>query len=276
MRKFKEKRSFIRNEIDSREAKVKKLSFLEKAELTLRQAKKKGIAQLSDKHLKVLNQRLKELLSNRENHKLSVAEFDNLCTAERLNCVQELYQFLSGAEFNRRLKHWRIEDICEAMGLKRRRERGGRYKEDKTFFYKHENLIEQAVKKAASKYGVHSFEKQLSTLAKKIFWHESHGDPLALSRSYHLGFAQIGRDLFTGKDLRYREKVNPFNAKEAIPRGADYIVRLFKSFNGDVEKTKQAYNAGRQAVLLAHKNPLKEQALLYSQKMERDYKSLRN
>ncbi len=272
---FRKEREELLSEITIQQVKEKSAKFLKKVERTLNYARQSGIQQLSPEFLEILDKKLQTLFWNRENFEISVKAFDRLCTEKRLECMREMYREMSGREFHQKLKKFKIKDIYMSMGFPDPEKTGGYYREDPIFFAECCPLIEKAAKTAAQKYGLQGSEKEIALLAEKIFWRESKGDPLAASRSgKHFGFAQLESVLYNGKDFNYPQKINPFNPEEAIPRGVDYIASHFKSFGGNEEETKQAYNAGRRAVLNSNKKPLSPEAQEYSQNVDDDHARL--
>ncbi|MBU1089206.1 lytic transglycosylase domain-containing protein [Patescibacteria group bacterium] len=201
----------------------------------------------------------------------AVKNFADRCEQQRLEYVRKMYREMLAYEFWHRLESRGIKEVYDAMGFPDAEKAKGYYREDPIFFAECRPLIESAARVAAQKYGLQKSAKKISLLAKKIFWRESRGDPLAASRTWHVGLAQLSPALYDGTDFNYSRKINPFNPEEAIPRGVDYIASHFKSFGGDGEKTKQAYNAGRWAVLNSRKKPLSKEAREYPQNVKEDY-----
>ncbi len=274
IQKTQKQTSFVSDELTFEQIQKKSPLFLRRAKLTKKRAQREGVDQLTPEFVDALDQKLQTLFWSRKNFLLSEKEFDKLCTKKRVECVREMYLAMSGEEFNRRFKKYKFENIWHSLRFPKKKKEGFWREDSKFFIEKCIPLIEAAAPVAAKKYGLPS-SRAVVELSKKIFWHESHGDPFASSVTAHLGIGQLGPDLFTGRDSRYRKKVNPFNIVEAIPRAVDYIARNFEAFSQNEQLAMQAYNAGPGAVHRRHGKPLSQQAIFYPQKVHEDYERLK-
>ncbi len=95
-------------------------------------------------------------------------------------------------------------------------------------------------------------------LFKAVLLHESHGDPLAISPSFCMGIAQLNSYIALGAGKNNWGRVNPFNPKEAIGRGAKLLGYLLKIFTKErygedaIALAVTAYNAGETDVKNAY------------------------
>jgi hypothetical protein len=271
VKKLEKKRGQLLNELTIQQIKEKSPLFLRRAELTKERARRNGVDQLTPKFVKILDQKLQTLFWNQKNFLLSSKEFDKLCTEKRVEAVREMFLELSGEEFNRRLKKYKFENIWHSLRFPDYSKEGFWREDSKFFNEKCIPLIEPAAPIAAKKYGLPS-SRALAELVKKTLWHESRGDPFAVSTTEHLGTGQLEKVLFNGADSRYRKKVNPFNIVEAIPRAVDYVARNFEAFSRNEQLTLQAYNAGPGAVHRRDEKPLSSEAQKYPSAVRNSYK----
>jgi len=273
IKKTKEQTDHIFNQLTFEQIQKKSPLFLRRAELTKKWAQREGVDQLTPKFIKLLDQKLQKLFWSRDNFFLSEKEFDQLCTKKRVECVREMYLEMSGEEFNRRFKKHKFKNIWYSLRFPEYKKEGF-WREDSQFFIeKCIPLIKKSALYASGKYKLP--QRAIADLAEEILWHESKGDPFAVSTTEHLGIGQLGSALFTGRDSRYRKKVNPFNIVEAIPRAVDYIARNFEAFSQNKQLAMQAYNAGPGAVHRRHKKTLSFEAQKYPKAVEESHARLK-
>jgi soluble lytic murein transglycosylase-like protein len=271
VQKLEKERSRLLGELTIQQIKEKSPLFLRRAELTKKRARHNGVDQLTPEFVKILDQKLQTLFWKQKNFLLSTKEFDKLCTKKRIEAVREMFLELSGEEFNRRLKKYKFSNIWHGLRFPDYSKEGFWREDSKFFNEKCVPLIEAAAPIAAKKYGLPNL-RALTELVKKTLWHESRGDPFAVSTTEHLGIGQLGKVLFNGADSRYRKKVNPFNITEAIPRAVDYVARNFEAFSQNEQLALLAYNAGPGAVHRRNKKPLSSEAQKYPAAVQKSYK----
>lgn len=95
------------------------------------------------------------------------------------------------------------------------------------------NKIEDAIETASNKYAVSK------DLIKSIIKVESNFDPFAVSKAGAMGLMQIMPK--TSLELGLER---PFDIYENIDAGVKYLKMLLDKYNGDLDKTLAAYNAG--------------------------------
>ena len=275
VRETKKQTDHILSELTFEQIKKKSPLFFRRAELTKKRAQKEGVDELTSDFVRLLDLKLQTLFWNRKNFLLSEKEFDQLCTQKRIECVREMYLAMSGEEFNRRFKKYKFKNIWGGLRFPEYKKEGF-WREDSRFFIeKCIPLIKKSALHAAAKYNLS--QRAVADLAEKVLWHESKGDPFAVSTTAHLGIGQLGEELFIGGDYNYPKKVNPFNIIEAIPRAVDYIARNFEAFSQNEQLAMQAYNAGRTAVLRSKKGvkPLTPEAQKYPKAVEKSHERLK-
>ena len=98
--------------------------------------------------------------------------------------------------------------------------------------------IEKLVQQTAKRYKVDP------KLVRAVIQVESDYDPQALSSKGAMGLMQLIPETAQRYGVR-----NPYNAKQNIDGGVNYLKHLLETFNGDVTLTLAAYNAGENAVI---------------------------
>ena len=134
------------------------------------------------------------------------------------------------------------------------------------------NKYDKYIEEASTRHGV------AFSLLKAIMKVESDFDPRAVSKKGAKGLMQIMPQNF--ELLRIR---NPFNPRENILGGAQYLTQLLNQFNGSTELALAAYNAGPDTVSNARGIPhIKEtenfvkQVMKYYRGLERDGQFIAN
>lgn len=134
------------------------------------------------------------------------------------------------------------------------------------------NKYDKYIEEASTRHGV------AFSLLKAIMKVESDFDPRAVSKKGAKGLMQIMPQNF--ELLRIR---NPFNPRENILGGAQYLTQLLNQFNGSTELALAAYNAGPNTVSNARGIPhIKEtenfvkRVLKYYHGLERDRQFIAN
>src|SRR5215813_8817488 len=97
--------------------------------------------------------------------------------------------------------------------------------------------LDAELEEASKKYGLNP------DLARAVASTESQGDPRALSNKGAMGVMQLMPD--TAKELGVKD---PWDPKQNIDAGVRYLSQLYRDYNGDLDKTFAAYNAGPGAV----------------------------
>jgi soluble lytic murein transglycosylase-like protein len=93
------------------------------------------------------------------------------------------------------------------------------------------------IKAASEKYGVDE------DLIRAVIHQESNGNPVALSGKGAKGVMQLIDPTAAQYGVR-----NPYDPAENIDAGVHYLADLLKKYDGDIEKTLAAYDAGPEAV----------------------------
>ncbi len=97
--------------------------------------------------------------------------------------------------------------------------------------------IEQMAAKYAAQNGLDP------ELVRGVIQQESHGDPKAESAVGAQGLMQLMPSTAAGFGA-----TNPFDPEQNVRAGTRYLASLMREFNGDMDKTLAAYNAGPAAV----------------------------
>jgi soluble lytic murein transglycosylase-like protein len=97
-------------------------------------------------------------------------------------------------------------------------------------------VVEQAIAAAATRYAVSA------PLLREIAWQESRYNQAAISPKGARGVMQLMPA--TAQSLG----VDAYDLKSNIDGGAAYVAQLLRRFNGDLERTLAAYNAGPESV----------------------------
>jgi soluble lytic murein transglycosylase-like protein len=97
-------------------------------------------------------------------------------------------------------------------------------------------VVEQAIASASARFAVSA------PLLREIAWQESRYNQAAVSPKGARGVMQLMPT--TAQSLG----VDPLDLKSNIDGGAAYVAQLLRRFNGDVERTLAAYNAGPENV----------------------------
>ncbi len=100
-----------------------------------------------------------------------------------------------------------------------------------------EYSIEQSVIKVANEYSMHP------ALIQAIVTVESSGNQFALSPVGGCGLMQLMPHTYFSL-----QGGNPFGVRSNLRAGTHYLRQLYRRYNGDLDKTLAAYNAGPQAV----------------------------
>ena len=87
-------------------------------------------------------------------------------------------------------------------------------------------------------------------MVRALIQQESSGNPNVTSASGAQGLMQLMPQTAAGFGVR-----DPFDPEQNISAGTRYLAGLLREFNGDVEKTLAAYNAGPAAVRKANGIP---------------------
>ncbi|MBF0225651.1 MAG: lytic transglycosylase domain-containing protein [Desulfobacterales bacterium] len=105
-------------------------------------------------------------------------------------------------------------------------------------------------------------------LLKAIIKVESDFNPRAVSKAGAMGLMQIMPDNFQFLSLK-----NPFDPKENILAGATYFKGLYERYNGELELSLAAYNAGPGAVDKYNRIPPYEETKNYVHKVMKYYET---
>ena len=98
------------------------------------------------------------------------------------------------------------------------------------------SVVEQAIAAAAARHSVSA------PLLREIAWQESRYNQEAISPKGARGVMQLMPTTAQGLG------VDPLDLKSNVDGGAAYVAQLLRRFNGDLERTLAAYNAGPEAV----------------------------
>lgn len=98
--------------------------------------------------------------------------------------------------------------------------------------------IHQTIEQTAKKYGL------APELVHSIVQAESNYQPNAVSSAGAMGLMQLMPD--TAKEMGVS---NPFDIQQNIEGGIKYLKKMLETFDGDLKKALQAYNAGPGAVI---------------------------
>jgi hypothetical protein len=122
--------------------------------------------------------------------------------------------------------------------------------------------IEKLVQQTAKRYSVDP------KLIRAVIQVESDYNPQALSSQGAMGLMQLIPS--TAERLGVR---NPYNAKQNIEGGVSYLKHLLELFNGDLNLSLAAYNAGENAVRRGGGIPRIPETINYVKKVRRLYDS---
>lgn len=277
--------------------------YKKRIQLTLNVAKRKT----NTEQLNKIKKALETLFLTHKNGEISSIKFDKECTKIRKTMMIEFekqriknfekmkikFQTMSGEEFSKLYKKYGGgSKFRKLMGIKKPKKTGV-FKKDDNFLNKeilnskktYKELIQEVSREAIKEFKIIASLKTIENLAIAIIYHESKGDPLAISKSYSLGISQLGSDMFRGgknKAKFNQTPVNPFNPNEAIPRSIKFICYLYKKYKGNKKLILQAYNAGENDVDKAQKKDkknytkyLSNESRKYPEATKRDYQHLK-
>lgn len=203
-------------------------------------------------------------------------EFAKMLDKETLALTRERFETMSGADF------WQIkrgpprvdnDTLIAALGITK-----GVPVKNKEFLKKQitvsgvpvsidAHIREQLqAKMQAEKIPVTQFDHLLQR-TRGILFHESKGDPFAVSETNCLGISQLNTSHYE------TAQINPFNPVEAIPLAIKYILELEQAFPDNEIAAITGYNAGEEGVYKAME---KYQARLNNPKGKRIPKDFRD
>jgi len=203
---------------------------------------------------------------------------------------REKWQRMPTAEFLVKRKLLGMDAILREMGI---RKGGDEFIENSNFlnekftnFYEESEKNEQtykemfwgAAKTACQKHELKGKEDVIFHAAVKAYFHETHGDPFAVSG----GYAIMSLTSYFYDNVKYYDvdPINPFYPPDAIAKISDELARLLNEGDGDVDRMYTAYNGGLDAVERAlakakkyggsYKKYLKQEPRDYVAKLRRD------
>ena len=119
---------------------------------------------------------------------------------------------------------------------------------------------DEYIEAASRKHGVDA------PLLKAVMMAESNFNPRAVSKKGALGLMQI-----MPQNLRKLKITNPFDPKENIMAGAQYLKELLNRFNGKLPLAVAAYNAGPNSVERLNRIPPIKETEKYVKKVMKYY-----
>jgi soluble lytic murein transglycosylase-like protein len=125
--------------------------------------------------------------------------------------------------------------------------------------------IEKLVQQTAQRYNVDP------KLVRAVIQVESDYNPQALSNKGAMGLMQLIPETAERYGVR-----NPYNPKQNIIGGVSYLKHLLKMFNGDLDLSLAAYNAGENAVLRGGGVPRIPETVNYVRKVRSLYDGGKN
>jgi soluble lytic murein transglycosylase-like protein len=120
--------------------------------------------------------------------------------------------------------------------------------------------LDAIIDEAAAKHGVDS------NLVRAVIKVESNFNPHAVSRKGAMGLMQL-----MPSTARSLQVTNPFDAKQNVDGGVRHLKSLLENFDGDVDKSVAAYNAGAGAVTRNHGIPPFAETQAYVRRINRLY-----
>jgi soluble lytic murein transglycosylase-like protein len=157
--------------------------------------------------------------------------------------------------------------LRQRSGIIRRPGNGGSFKRQvshRRLVSSNSSSYDQHINRSSRRYNVDPY------LIKAVIKAESDFDRYALSKKGAQGLMQLMPA--TAKELHVR---NPFNPLENIDGGTRYLRDMLKMFNGNVELSLAAYNAGPTLVRRLQRIPANTETVRYVKKVLAHYKGYR-